>query len=91
MPFLVHIVCIISCSFRFNYVCLLFTILPVAGTCGEFKMASKMATNNKNGPLNINNISNFHSVYNTLYLYTFMFIRISMPTEKEFKYVTISI
>ena len=32
--------------------CLLFTILPVAGTSGNFKMASKMATNNKNGPLN---------------------------------------
>ena len=32
--------------------CLLFTILPVAGTSGKFKMASKMATNNKSGPLN---------------------------------------
>ena len=45
--FMVHMVCI-SCSFRFNHMCLLFTILPVAGTSGKFKMA----INNKNGPLN---------------------------------------
>ena len=61
---MIHIVCI--SSFRFNHKCLLFTILPVAGTSGKFKTASKMATNNKNGPLNKNNISNFHSVHGTL-------------------------
>ena len=49
---MVHMVCINSCNFRFNHICLLFTILPVAGTCGKFKMAFKMATNNKNGPVN---------------------------------------
>ena len=48
---IVHMICI-SCSFRFNHMCLLFTILPVAGTSGKFKMTSKMATNNKNCPLN---------------------------------------
>ena len=32
--------------------CLLFTILPVAGTSGKFKMAPEMASKNKNGPLN---------------------------------------
>ena len=52
MPFMVHMACIISFSFRFNHMCLLFTILPVAGTSGKFKMASKMTTNSKNGPLN---------------------------------------
>ena len=52
MPFMVHMVCISSYSFRFNHMCLLFTILPVAGTSGKFKMESKMTTNNKNGPLN---------------------------------------
>ena len=64
-----------SCSFRFNHMYLLFIILPVAGTIGKFKMASKMATNNKNDPLNQNNISNFHSVHSTLYFNTFVFIR----------------
>ena len=54
---------------------LLFTSLPVAGTSGKFKIDSKMATNNKNGPLNNNNISNFHSVHNSLHFNTFVFIR----------------
>ena len=50
----------------------------VSGVCmrGNVKMASKMATNNKNGPLN-ENISNFHYVHNTLYFNTSVFIRIS--------------
>ena len=57
--------------------CLLFTILPVAGTSGKFKMASKKTTNNKYDPPNLNNISNFHSVHNAPYFNTFVSIRIS--------------
>ena len=49
---MVYMVYISSWRFRFNHMCLLFTILSVAGTSGKFKMATKMATNNKNGPLN---------------------------------------
>ena len=57
--------------------CLLFTILQVVGTSGKFKMASKMAIDNKHGPLYKNNISNFHFVHSTLYFNIFVFIRIS--------------
>ena len=39
-------------SFRFNHMCLLFTILSVADSSGKFKMTYKMAINNNNGPLN---------------------------------------
>ena len=61
------------------------------GTSGKFKMASRMATNNNNCPLNQTNISNVHSVHNTLYFNTFVLIRISNAYREKIKYATISI
>ena len=83
-----HIVCISSCSFIFNHMCLLFSIdqLPAykkSGTSGKFKMAFRMATNNNDCPLNKNSISNFHSVHNTLYFNTSVLIRLSNADKEK--------